>query len=258
MLGYFSDEEANYGCPAYIMFKARIGGDITNNVTDWESCSQICRTRTECKYWTWHMRTHPKAHLRLKCYTMIERYDKIWKHYNSYSGDRQCGFNGNLENTEIKHHQKTHIDDSGVELKNETQNEILTYIDMNSNVVIVENISKDCCKKITRFCNRDNSKDVSFKKLYNCKITDEQNFCDTEAPSKNLENYCYEHTKNCTCTSLKHFVRAEMKNQIKPDEFDQEHFTEPSKRTEHFWARCFFIIFSTSMKEIILHSGKIF
>ena len=72
------------GCPAQnMMAVGGAGRERNEDVKSWEECSDCCRKKSDCKYWTWYS---PQS----ACVTMtnarsLKKKKKLW------SGDRKCG-----------------------------------------------------------------------------------------------------------------------------------------------------------------------
>ena len=72
------------GCPAQnMMAVGGAGRERNENVKSWEECSDCCRKKSDCKYWTWYS---PQS----VCVTMtnarsLKKKKKLW------SGSHECG-----------------------------------------------------------------------------------------------------------------------------------------------------------------------
>ena len=72
------------GCPAQnMMAVGGAGRERNENVKSWEECSDCCRKKSDCKYWTWYA---PQS----ACVTMtnarsLKKKKKLW------SGSQECG-----------------------------------------------------------------------------------------------------------------------------------------------------------------------
>ena len=67
----------------------RANEEITENVKSWFDCSELCREREGCKYWTWINEKHGSK--ALKCRTMTDGVIELSNSYNTLvSGARDC------------------------------------------------------------------------------------------------------------------------------------------------------------------------
>ena len=61
----------------------------SENVMSWFDCSELCREREDCKYWTWINEKHGSAGLR--CVTMTDGVIDLSNSYSTHvSGARDC------------------------------------------------------------------------------------------------------------------------------------------------------------------------
>ena len=58
------------------------------NVASWSACSDLCRARTECQFWTW-VDENGSADWALKCITM-SNIPITYTNNNIVSGGREC------------------------------------------------------------------------------------------------------------------------------------------------------------------------
>ena len=59
----------------------------TDNVTSWTACSNVCREREDCKYWTWRTENSSVPN---RCLTMTG-YSHTKEGAKTVTGDRNCG-----------------------------------------------------------------------------------------------------------------------------------------------------------------------
>ena len=71
-------------CPAQnMMAMGGAGRERNENVKSWEECSDCCRKKSDCKYWTWNK---PQS----VCVTMTNA-RSVKQKKNVWSGVRECG-----------------------------------------------------------------------------------------------------------------------------------------------------------------------
>ena len=71
-------------CPAQnMMAVGGAGRERNENVKSWEECSDCCRKKSDCKYWTWNK---PQS----VCVTMTNA-RSVKQKKNVWSGVRECG-----------------------------------------------------------------------------------------------------------------------------------------------------------------------
>jgi len=66
------------------VYKHRVNEQVHKNIPSWEACSDKCRTRSDCKYWTWH-----SGDRSYNCVTMTG-YRRREGNDNMVSGTSQC------------------------------------------------------------------------------------------------------------------------------------------------------------------------
>ena len=65
--------------------------DQIPNIDSWRACSEECRKRSECNYWSWGKQTNPSPKMKKKC-VLKHGEVKQAEHFNQMvSGERECG-----------------------------------------------------------------------------------------------------------------------------------------------------------------------
>ena len=92
--GYICQYETDYSlslkCPEYGYNTQSVGPrDSTPNVPSWSACATVCRSKPDCKYWTWHNENFGPS-TAFKCVTMKDASGKQGDCPNCISGNREC------------------------------------------------------------------------------------------------------------------------------------------------------------------------
>ena len=67
--------------------RGRIGAELTKDVASWSACSDLCRARRGCRYWTWHK--EEAGQFAFRCITMTDVNTRVSDN-NAVSGTKTC------------------------------------------------------------------------------------------------------------------------------------------------------------------------
>ena len=67
--------------------RGRIDAELTEGVASWSACSDLCRTRRGCRYWTWHK--EEAGLFTFRCVTMTDVDSRVSDN-NAVSGTKKC------------------------------------------------------------------------------------------------------------------------------------------------------------------------
>ena len=67
--------------------RGRIEAELTEGVASWSACSDLCRARRGCRYWTWHK--DEAGQFAFRCITMTDVNTRVSDN-NAISGTKKC------------------------------------------------------------------------------------------------------------------------------------------------------------------------
>ena len=67
--------------------RGRIDAELTEGVASWSACSDLCRARRGCRYWTWHKQE--AGQYAFRCVTMTDVDTRVSDN-NAVSGTKKC------------------------------------------------------------------------------------------------------------------------------------------------------------------------
>ena len=80
----------SFGVPLY----PYVDAELTDNVKSWSACSNLCRFRRACQFWTWVDENGGDwgPDWAIKCITMTNIPNVTMTENNGVSGGRDCGY----------------------------------------------------------------------------------------------------------------------------------------------------------------------
>ena len=77
-----------FKCPDYNHnTRDRENAVITDGIASWSACSNLCRERSDCRYWTWHQ--EDAGQYAFRCVTMSDVNSRV-PDSNAVSGTKNC------------------------------------------------------------------------------------------------------------------------------------------------------------------------
>ena len=78
-------------CPSFgVHYQPHVDAEITYNVKSWSACSNLCRFRRACQFWSWV--DENGGRWAFKCTTMTNIPNITMTENNIVSGGRDCGY----------------------------------------------------------------------------------------------------------------------------------------------------------------------